>query len=1002
MYTHSKGHSIRSLRLAFGLLLLGLLCFSWPVKSPLAQQDNEPVEYIFKVMMPPNWRIAEAIFAYEHNGHYYLPIIELSKGFEFFVEAEPDRQFVQGFASVEENSFTIDGDRHEITIKGNRESIDEDAILNSDLLATDDIYVEMELLNKIWPVQMHIDLSDIAIVVEAEEELSFIRRREREKNRTIVESRKEIVEKEKVELPFRKNPYEILGKPVIDYQAVYRHDRRSGEYSGDNIFSGRQQVLGMIADYSTNFTLDDGRFRRPDNARLKFERRSPGKEYIVPGIRGFEGGDISIRQRDLISNTEGGRGILITNDSRDPSNEFDRITIQGSGPPGWEMELYNNDEIMEFSVVPDDGEYTFNDIILGHGNNQIKILFFGPQGQVREETRSYNAGGNMRSPGEFTYSAGLLDSEREFIPLDDEPRTTPRGVVRTGSVAYGISRWLTAFAGFTTIPLQDKRHDYMTAGVAASTPIGLAEAEVYKDKVSGNAIDLKLITSLFGIRLNTRTGIYNGLESTDSGFGDNAKSFESEIQANKNTRFFSIPLGLRFNVLHTERENHDRSTTIDFARSFSRKGLRVTHSDKIRLDDGRHEQTTGSIVTTWREGPWQLRGGFNYELFPEKELSSTNAQVRYSTKNDVIMALNLNHNFTNSIYGIGAQIGYDFKKFLGTFDADYERERGWEFIVRATTSLHSLTPDRSFAFDSKSRRNYAPIFGMAYLDKDEDGEFDEGSDQPLEGVKLLVGGSTAHKEGSDESGNLVANGPHNERVNVEIDPKSLSDPYYVPGPGGFSTVPLYGGVIEAAFPVVETGAIEGTVFRASNGRAVTGMDLELVNEKGETVMTVESAFDGYYTFEFVPSGTYTIRPAASHNVTLADNHVTLTPEELFAYGNDLYLEDGKGQSASQDVYGPELPDDEFISTDEDVVEDAYGPVIPEVESDKEESNISEVEEDDAGASVYGPVPSEAATGEDEPVSPEEDIGEEVEDIYGPVMPPSAGFVESEEGAVDNE
>ncbi len=973
MTKHSKGNSIRSLRLAFGLLLAGFLCLSWPMKSLHAQQDNEPVEYIFKVMMPPNWRIAEAIFAYEHNGHYYLPIIELSKGFEFFVEAEPDRQYVQGFASVEENSYTIDGDRHEITIKGNRESIDESAILNSDLLATDDIYVEMELLNKIWPVQMQIDLSSIAIMVEAEEDLSFIRRREREKNRTMAESRKEIAEKEKVELPFRKNPHEIFGKPVIDYQATYRHDRNSGEYSGDNIFSGRQQVLGMIADYSTSFTLDDGRFRRPESARLKFERRSPGKEYVVPGIRGFEGGDISIRQRDLISNTEGGRGILITNDSRDPSNEFDRITIQGTGPPGWEIELYNNDEIMEFSVVPDDGEYTFNDIVLSHGNNQIKLLFFGPQGQVREETRSYNAGGNMRSPGEFTYSAGMLDLEREFIPLSDEPSTDPEGIVKTGNVAYGISRWLTAFASFTTIPLQDKRHDYMTAGVSASTPIGLAEAEVYKDKVSGNAIDLKMITSLFGIRLNTRAGIYNGLESTDSGFDSNAKSFETEIQANKNTKIFSIPMGLRFNVLHTERENNDKSTTIDFARSFSRKGLRVTHSDTIRLDDGRHEQTTGSIVTTWREGPWQLRGGFNYALFPEKELSSANAQVRYNTKNDVIMALNLNHNFANSIYGIGTQIGYDFKRFLGTFEADYERERGWEFIVRASTSLHSLTPDRSFTFDSKSRRTYAPIFGKAYLDKDEDGEFDEGTDQPLEGVKLLVGGGSGSREGSDENGNLVANGPHNEKVNIEIDPKSLSDPYYVPGPGGFSTVPLYGGVIEAAFPVVETGAIEGTVFRASNGRAVTGMDLELVNEKGETVMTVETAFDGYYTFEFVPSGTYSIRPAAAHNVTLADNHVTLTPEELFAYGNDLYLEDGAGPGASQDVYGPELQDDEFIPSDEEVVE-----------------------------GVYGPVPSEGATGEEEPVSPEEGVDEEIEDVYGPVMPPSAGFVESEEGAVDNE
>jgi hypothetical protein len=525
-------------------------------------------------------------------------------------------------------------------------------------------------------------------------------------------------------------------------------------------------------------------------------------------------------------------------------------------------------------------------------------------------------------------------------------------VVKTGNVAFGINRWLTAFAGFTTIPLQDKRHDYLTAGVAASTPIGLAEAEVYKDKVSGNAIDLKLITSLFGIRLNTRAGIYNGLESEDSGFEGNAKSFETEVQANKNAKIFSIPLGLRFNVLHTERENHRRSTVIDFARSFSRRGLRITHSDKVRLDDGRHEQTTGTIVTTWREGPWQLRGGFNYELYPRAELSSTNAQIRYTTKNDIIAALNLSHSFSSSIYGIGAQIGYDFKKFLGTFETDYERERGWEFMVRATTSLHSLTPDRSYTFDSKSRRNYAPIFGHAFLDKDEDGEFDEGTDQPLDDVKLLVGGSSGSKKGSDENGYLVADGPHNEKVNVEIDPKSLSDPYYVPGPGGFSTVPLYGGVIEASFPVVETGAIEGTVFRSSNGRAVTGMKMDLVDEGNqETVMTVETAFDGYYTFEFVPSGTYTIRPAASHKAVLAENHVTLTPEELFAYGNDLYLEDGGQeigpQNESQDIYGPVPADDEFVSNDEEVVEDVYGPVVPD----------TGIEQD-----VYGPVRPLSAEG----------------------------------------
>ena len=72
----------------FGALLLAtcILALQLPSQKAYAQEELIPNEFIFQVLLPPRWFISEAVFAYEFEGKYYLPIAEFSQNLDFHVE----------------------------------------------------------------------------------------------------------------------------------------------------------------------------------------------------------------------------------------------------------------------------------------------------------------------------------------------------------------------------------------------------------------------------------------------------------------------------------------------------------------------------------------------------------------------------------------------------------------------------------------------------------------------------------------------------------------------------------------------------------------------------------------------------------------------------------------------------------------------------------------------------------------------------------------------------
>ncbi len=869
-------------RIVFAAILV--IVVAGAVVSPSRGAETQaPEEWIFSVIMPPQWSIVENMFVYQFKGGYYLPVVELAEAYEFFVEAETDRAFVSGFAGREENTFTIDGERGELIVKGESEALPVDSIIPKELVIEEDIYVRLDVLNKIWPVEMRIELSSLRITAEAEEELSFVRRKKREDQQEIIKARKSAFAGSQKDLPYRDNPYRWLGKPILDLQSSYVYDNRNKILTGSNNISGTQQLGQFVTNYAANYAYLDGQLRRPGSIRANFLRQAVGDEDLfVPTLKHFEFGDISVGQRDLIGNNAGGRGFSFSNKASSKTREFDRITVEGTGPPGWQLELYNNNEILEFSAIEDDGEYRFENVILNFGNNRIRVIMYGPQGQVREVVEEYKISNSLLSPGEFQYRGGIVDTGRSFILLDNEldPKLT---VTQNAEIFYGLNRWLSLFGSYTKTPLATEEKQYYTAGLAFNTPIGVGEAEGYKEINGGKAVDLRFITRLMGVSLNMRSAFFHNFESQEAG----SKRFEAEVQANTSLNLPFLPMTLRINAKHTQLIDGNVSTDLNTAQSFTGGGIRFNHSTNTRFVNEIHETSSGGFGVNWNRGDWQTRGSLNYKIHPVSELNAGSAEIRYKTKENLQAALNTNHSFSDSTSTVGAQLGYDFQDILSTVDAQYRQERGWLFTLRASTSLNPYNSDRSYKLSSKSKKSQAPVLGHIFLDRDGDGAFSEG-DEPLEGVKLSLDRGRS-QTATNEDGYIVTSLRNNEKMEISIDEASLEDPYFRPSVEGYSTVGLKGTMPGFEFPVVETGAVDGTVWREPSGRPVSGMKLELVSESGEVYMRTETAFDGYYAFEFVLPGTYTVRADPSYQVYVPAETVTVSSEELFAFGIDLYL-----------------------------------------------------------------------------------------------------------------
>ena len=187
----------------------------------------------------------------------------------------------------------------------------------------------------------------------------------------------------------------------------------------------------------------------------------------------------------------------------------------------------------------------------------------------------------------------------------------------------------------------------------------------------------------------------------------------------------------------------------------------------------------------------------------------------------------------------------------------------------------------SFSFGVKPRSK-SPILRSArlgtsgalsarvFLDRNQNGLFDEG-DEPLEGVRFQRDGRSIDVRSGADGVAFMTGLASYKPISISVDAASLEDPYWVSMVPGIEIVPRPGKATTLEFPIGMTGEVDGIVYlQLDDGvRAVSNVEVQLVDTLGTIVQTARTAFDGFYLFTLVPNGSYIVR-IAPEQVTRLD------------------------------------------------------------------------------------------------------------------------------------
>lgn len=221
-------------------------------------------------------------------------------------------------------------------------------------------------------------------------------------------------------------------------------------------------VLWMtgMAGFSGSLMSDDSSPIQINMSTILLQRADPATNLIGPlHASRIAFGDIRQPEPIPLIGTATGQGLLISNYPTYRPAFFNNLTFAGLLFNNWDVELYRNGEIFDYRPSSPENTYTFKDVPMLYGQNEFKLVFYGPKGETTEKNH-YNVGTNMVRPGTLYYQATLTDMASQSLA---EAGTAGRQPLATMHGTLGINRWLNA-TGSLVSTLDDRDSSTLFAG----------------------------------------------------------------------------------------------------------------------------------------------------------------------------------------------------------------------------------------------------------------------------------------------------------------------------------------------------------------------------------------------------------------------------------------------------------------------------------------------------------------------------------------------------------
>ncbi|MBN1783838.1 MAG: hypothetical protein JW812_02630 [Alphaproteobacteria bacterium] len=808
--------------------------------------------------MMKNFTIVDGFKAFPsqtENGGVYLPLSDLVTGFEFPITVNPETGTAEGWFMKESRSFKLN--LSDASLVSDRVSF---SLTPDDVKwADDDIYIHSSLVDKLFPVRTTVNTADLMLHVEALEPMPFEERVEREKKRKLL--REQRFKQASFEDGYLENT-DWFSFPFLDFGVSYTQYNRPTEVAETTSYtlSGNQLFLGL--DTSFNFygnSASEDRF-----ARVNLSRYKPNSD-ILGFAKFIEMGDINTYDVDLISTSTTGRGINLSSFDEKGNGTQRNYKLQGQLTQGWEVEVYRNNVLMDFSTGDGTGLYQFENLPLQMGLNKFKLIFYGPQGQRREEEKEVYLSPTAVKGGELAVRFFAQEDVKPLIALNDQEVTARRAGFLT---EYGLSSAISLTGGFISYePMQDaqnvqeKSQDRAMLGLKTGFSVfrfGLSGA--LADDMDTPAYEGLFEANFSGLNLYADHSVFNGLK-TEKSFLDNEFLYDV---SNFSARFripipyiISLPFYSRLKIATSVDGEEYRELTNTLSLSWWKFYLSGELRNKINFQGSEEETATGNMNI--QMGAFSLRGEGRYDL--KADLLQTTAlgldwrgqalnfQAKWTRNTD-------NTDRKTDIYSFNASRRFSFGAIGAGFSFDSTDSQTLSISYNASLLHNPLTSEVFLREPGLSHQG--AIATQSFLDENYDDAYTEG--EPfLKAVSYETNGSK-NSAGREDSVSefIIGLSPHH-LTNVKLNPETLGDISYHANEEHLTVMARPGVAAKVKFPVMQLGAIDGEIALVykRKDRPVKGIRL-LVKRGDEVIAETITDNDGYYGFEKLRPGGYTL------------------------------------------------------------------------------------------------------------------------------------------------
>jgi hypothetical protein len=401
------------------ILLIPLFLFLFAAPRAKAQnlgEDHEEILVYLKVQGVGGYDI-NGIFSYNDN-RLLLPVTELFTALRINQETSERYDSITGYLLQEEKQYIINHPERYIAINGDTLRLKENDILKTDF----GLYLYTGIFGRAFGLYCSFNFRALSVDLKTDLELPAIRDMRLAQMRKNIEMIRGEVQVDTV----IDRAYHWLKFGMMDW--ALNSTQTSGQTTNTRLSTALgAELLGgeanAILNYSTNNDFD------VRNQQFTWRWANNNSKYI----RQVKAGKLS--PGSITSVYDPFYGILVTNAPTSYRRSFGEYELTGYTEPGWTVELYINNVLINYKKADASGFYSF-DVPLVYGASEVVVKLYGPYGEERIRKEPISIPYNFLPAGELEYviRGGMVDD-------------TLNSAFTRAEASYGVNRFMTLGGG---------------------------------------------------------------------------------------------------------------------------------------------------------------------------------------------------------------------------------------------------------------------------------------------------------------------------------------------------------------------------------------------------------------------------------------------------------------------------------------------------------------------------------------------------------------------------